>query len=255
MEYDVFISHASEDKADVARPLAAQLQKLGLRVWLDELELTLGDSLRRKIDQGLAGSRYGLVILSPAFFEKEWPNKELDGLVAREDGREKVVLPVWHNVTAADIVKFSPLLADKVAVSTSRGLSHVAESIFEAVSRASAGGAQTQQLTGENERALLQRLRKEMLLSKSAWNLRESLYELEAYLAKHPHSPEARLLKDRMQYAIRTAEMRERPMASAERSAPTAGPPALRRFPVRWIILVPALGGLIYVVLRVLGLL
>ena len=70
MEYDVFISHASEDKADVARPLAAHLQKLGLRVWLDEFELTLGDSLRRKIDHGLSKSKYGLVILSPAFFSK-----------------------------------------------------------------------------------------------------------------------------------------------------------------------------------------
>ncbi len=88
MEYDVFISHASEDKVDVARPLAAHLQTLGLKVWLDDLELTLGDSLRRKIDQGLSRSRYGLVVLSPAFFLKEWPNKELDGLVAREDGRE-----------------------------------------------------------------------------------------------------------------------------------------------------------------------
>ncbi len=137
MEYDVFISHASEDKTDVARPLAAHLQKLGLRVWLDELELTLGDNLRRKIDHGLSKSKYGLVILSPAFFSKEWPNKELDGLVAREVGREKVVLPVWHNVSAADIVKFSPMLADKVAVSTIWGLTYVADRVSEVVRRAS----------------------------------------------------------------------------------------------------------------------
>lgn len=53
MDYDLFISHASEDKDHVARPLAKHLQDLGLRVWLDEFELTLGDSLRRKIDHGL----------------------------------------------------------------------------------------------------------------------------------------------------------------------------------------------------------
>src|SRR6266849_9319270 len=130
MDYDLFISHASEDKDAVARPLANHLQQLGLRVWLDEFELTLGDSLRRKIDYGLSRSRYGVVVLSPAFFSKEWPNKELDGLVAREDGSEKIVLPIWHNVSAGDVLKFSPMLADKVAVSTSRGMLHVATRVF-----------------------------------------------------------------------------------------------------------------------------
>ena len=88
MIYDIFISHASEDKEDVARPLAAHLQQLELSVWIDEFELTLGDSLRRSIGKGLSLSKFGVVILSPAFFSKEWPNKELDSLVAREDGSE-----------------------------------------------------------------------------------------------------------------------------------------------------------------------
>ena len=39
--YDIFLSHASEDKDDVARPLALLLQKLGLRVWFDEFELRI----------------------------------------------------------------------------------------------------------------------------------------------------------------------------------------------------------------------
>ena len=72
MQYDVFISHASEDKESVARPLAKALQQLDLRVWLDEVEITIGDSLRRTIDKGLATSTFGVVVLSPAFFEKEW---------------------------------------------------------------------------------------------------------------------------------------------------------------------------------------
>ena len=100
MDYEVFISHASEDKDEVARPLANRLEQLGLRVWLDECQLTVGDSLRRSIDRGLVASRFGVVVLSPSFFAKEWPNKELDGLVARDDGKEKVILPVWHRVTA-----------------------------------------------------------------------------------------------------------------------------------------------------------
>lgn len=130
---DVFISHASEDKLAVARPLAALLVQLGLKVWLDETELVLGDSLRRKIDHGLATSRFGVVILSKSFFSKEWPQKELDALVAREDGREKVILPVWHEITVSDIRRYSPLLADRLGISTDRGLSLVAGEVARAV--------------------------------------------------------------------------------------------------------------------------
>ena len=79
-EYDFFICHASEDKDDVARPLAAKLTAEGSSAWYDETELTIGDSLREKIDHGLANSRYGIAILSPKFFEKDWPQKELNGL-------------------------------------------------------------------------------------------------------------------------------------------------------------------------------
>jgi hypothetical protein len=131
MSWDLFISHASEDKDDVARPLADQFIKLGLSVWYDEYTLTVGDSLRRSIDRGLAGCRYGLVILSPTFFQKEWAQKELDGLVAREDGSEKRILPVWHNVSRKDVVAFSPLLADKLGVSTTKGLNNVVKEIMK----------------------------------------------------------------------------------------------------------------------------
>jgi serine/threonine protein kinase len=140
MDYDIFISHASEDKEEVARPLAEHLKSCGLRVWLDASELTLGDSLRRSIDRGLAGSRFGVLVLSPAFFRKEWPKKELDGLVAREDGREKVILPVWHNVSREDIVRFSAPLADRIGVPSSHGLEHVAKEIRIAISRAADTG-------------------------------------------------------------------------------------------------------------------
>lgn len=84
LRWDVFISHASEDKGDAARPLANELSSRGLRVWFDETTLELGDSLQVKIDEGLANSRFGIVLLSKAFFEKNWPKRELDGLVSRE---------------------------------------------------------------------------------------------------------------------------------------------------------------------------
>ncbi len=132
MLWDVFISHASEDKASVARPLAQQLEASGLRVWFDETQLKVGDSLRAKIDEGLAQSRFGVVVLSPAFFSKRWPQRELAGLVARDVIENRVILPVWHNISAVEVAAVSPTLADTVAASTTNGISKVAEQILEA---------------------------------------------------------------------------------------------------------------------------
>jgi hypothetical protein len=117
--YDVFISHATEDKADVVRPLAIALQELGLSVWYDEFELHIGDSLRRKIDAGISSSRFGIVVLSAAFFAKSWPQYELDGLVTMEVSGKQVLLPLWHGVSKDEVMRYSASLADKVALRTS----------------------------------------------------------------------------------------------------------------------------------------
>ncbi len=117
-KYDLFISHASEDK-DFVGPLAQALSALGISVWYDEFQLKVGDSLRRSIDRGLADCRYGVVVFSSAFFEKQWPQYELDGLVAREMNGVKVILPIWHKVTKDEVMNYSPSLADKVALNSS----------------------------------------------------------------------------------------------------------------------------------------
>jgi hypothetical protein len=129
MLWDVFISHASEDKASVARPLGNQLEASGLRVWLDETQVKVGDSLRAKIDEGLAQSRFGIVIVSEAFLDKRWPQRELAGLFARPE--QDVILPVWHGVSARDVAAVSPMLADIVAASTANGIEVVAAKILE----------------------------------------------------------------------------------------------------------------------------
>lgn len=116
--YDVFISHASEDKDAVVRPLALALRGHGLDVWFDDFELQIGDSLRRKIDTGLARSRFGVVVLSQAFFRKGWTNYELDGLVTRAVTGDQILLPIWHNVSKDEVMAYSPSLADKLARST-----------------------------------------------------------------------------------------------------------------------------------------
>jgi hypothetical protein len=118
-EFAVFISHASEDKDAVVRPLAQALRDEGLEVWYDEFELKIGDSLRRKIDSGIARSRFGIVVLSPPFFAKGWPQYELDGLVTMAVGGNQVLLPLWHGVSKDEVVRQSPSLADKVALRTS----------------------------------------------------------------------------------------------------------------------------------------
>jgi len=133
MPWDIFISHASEDKELVARPLADLFRGSGVTVWLDENELSLGDSLRTKIDQGLAQSRFGVVILSQAFFAKDWPQRELEGLAALESSERKVILPVWHGVDQSFIAGYSPLLASRLAVSTDKGLGAVANEVLEVV--------------------------------------------------------------------------------------------------------------------------
>ena len=134
-EWDVFLSHASEDKEDFARPLAQGLRERGLKVWFDEFTLAVGDSLRRSIDRGLAHSRFGVVVISSAFLRKEWPQKELDGLVAREVGGVKVILPVWHKINADQIRRCSPTLADRLAASSESGLDQVISDLVRAIRR------------------------------------------------------------------------------------------------------------------------
>lgn len=103
-KYDAFISHATEDKEEFVRPLARALAQAGFKIWYDEFALKIGDSLRRSIDRGLSQSKYGIVILSDAFFKKNWPQYELDGLIAREMAGEKVVLPIWHKVSKDEVI-------------------------------------------------------------------------------------------------------------------------------------------------------
>lgn len=134
VEYDVFISHASEDKDSVVRPLAEALLERGLKVWYDEFELKIGDSLRRKIDIGLLKSRFGVVILSRNFIRKGWTNYELDGIITKAVSGEQVMLPIWHNITKQEIVDYSPSLADKLARNTSSStIDEIADEIAEVI--------------------------------------------------------------------------------------------------------------------------
>ena len=133
-EYDVFISHASEDKDDVVRPLAISLREKGIEVWYDEIELKIGDSLRRKIDEGLSKSKFGIVVISRYFIQKGWTNYELDGLITKAISGQQILLPIWHNITKQEVIDYSPSLADKVARNTSQDtLDEIAQEIADLI--------------------------------------------------------------------------------------------------------------------------
>lgn len=119
-EYDVFVSHAWEDKEDFVDEFVLELRKQGLKVWYDTDKLKWGDSMREKIDKGLSKSRYGVVILSPNYIaeHKYWTKAELNGLFQVETVNGKTILPIWHNLTKKQVVEYSPIIADRKAMTT-----------------------------------------------------------------------------------------------------------------------------------------
>ena len=119
-EYDVFVSHAYEDKESFVDEFVEALRNQGLKVWYDTDKLKWGDSMREKIDNGLAKSRYGVVVLSPNYIaeHKYWTKAELNGLFQVETVNGKTILPIWHNLTKKQVVEYSPIIADRKAMTT-----------------------------------------------------------------------------------------------------------------------------------------
>lgn len=108
---DTFICHASEDKDAIARPLHGALINAGVNSWLDESEIRLGRSIRQSIDHGLANCRSATMILSRSFFEKNWTQYEMDGIVGRANQGEILLFPIQHGITIQEIRGYSPSLA------------------------------------------------------------------------------------------------------------------------------------------------
>ncbi|AUM88093.1 hypothetical protein CF055_01150 [Clostridium botulinum] len=116
--WDVFISHASEDKDMLVRPLAKQLSEIyKVNVWYDEYTLEYGDSLLDSIEQGLQSSEFGIVIFSKDFFKKTWTDHEFKSLKTKEMLlNKKVIIPIWYNITREEVSSYSLTLADKMAI-------------------------------------------------------------------------------------------------------------------------------------------
>lgn len=119
-EYEVFVSHAWEDKESFADEFVSALESLGIKVWYDTTKMKWGDSMREKIDDGLRKSKFGVVVLSPNYIAdgKYWTKAELDGLFQMESVNGKTLLPIWHELTKKEVLNFSPIIANKKAMST-----------------------------------------------------------------------------------------------------------------------------------------
>ena len=133
MKWDLFVSHASEDKDDIVKPLVDELERYGLKVWYDEFELKIGDSLSESIDKGIIHSKNGLIIISKSFLNKNWTDYELKSFIMKETEKCGNILPIWHNVTKTDVMNRSLFLADKFALSSEIGVKLLAIKILQKI--------------------------------------------------------------------------------------------------------------------------
>lgn len=134
-QYDVFISHAVEDKLVIANELADRLQKASLKVWYSGRELNAGDSITDTIHQGLNKSRFGIVILSKNYLNKRWTLREFYTLLAREDQDNKVIIPVLTDITPEELAINDLTMADRFALRSDKGLDYVVEKIVATIGK------------------------------------------------------------------------------------------------------------------------
>ena len=130
-DYDVFLSHASEDKDEVARPIFEACQKLGLKVFLDEAHIGWGQSFTQKINTALGSARTVLAIISPTSVAKDWPIVEVNTALSLEVSGQKKVVPLI--VGKPDLSKL-PLIKGKDAMTWNGDAMAVAKRLQAAVS-------------------------------------------------------------------------------------------------------------------------
>lgn len=127
-KYDIFISHASEDKATVATPIFEACEAIGIRAFIDDKYIKWGDSLTEKINHALGQSKLVLAILSDNSVDKTWPSKEINAAIARELSGKQKILPLI--VGKPDLSSVS-LLQDKLYINWSGNAHEIAVRIKE----------------------------------------------------------------------------------------------------------------------------
>ena len=108
----------------------ARLERCGLSVWYYEFELKIGDSLRRKIDHGIANSRFGIVFFRRLLWEGLGPAPSLDGPVTMAVSGAQVLLPLWHEISKDEVMRQSPSIGRQGCLRTSDyGVEEIASEI------------------------------------------------------------------------------------------------------------------------------
>ncbi len=130
--FDVFISHAYEDKNSFTNELAVALKDRGLKVWYSGFELKLGDSITNSVNKALKNAQFAIVVISPVYLEKQWAMNELHGLFNQPSERKRL-LPILHNISMDEIKIHLPLLADRYAISTDKGLDFIVHNVVEVI--------------------------------------------------------------------------------------------------------------------------
>lgn len=130
--YDVFISHASEDKVPFVDSLVEALLQRGVKVWYDRKILTWGKSIRQNIDLGLRQSKFAIIVLSEFYIQKYWTQKEFNALFSLGSQLGEFLLPIWHNITPERAKEFSPMLSDAIAlISSNYTIEEIADMFVE----------------------------------------------------------------------------------------------------------------------------
>lgn len=130
--YDVFISHASEDKVPFVDSLVEALLQRGVKVWYDRKILTWGRSIRQNIDLGLRQSKFAIIVLSEFYIQKYWTQKEFNALFSLGSQLGEFLLPIWHNITPERAKEFSPMLSDAIAlISSNYTIEEIADMFVE----------------------------------------------------------------------------------------------------------------------------
>ena len=130
---DVFLCHAWDDRSGAAKELNDLLESRGVKVWFSEKDVALGTPLLREIDKGLAKSRVGIVLVTPALLQRlkgeGIADKELSALLAREQ-----LVPIVHGTTYEALREVSPLLGSRTGLSTTESsMANVAAKLAELV--------------------------------------------------------------------------------------------------------------------------
>jgi hypothetical protein len=131
--YDVLVLYASEDLKTVARPIKAELWKIGIKqFWFDQIHIRFGDSIPLKIDEGFANALYYLPIISSAFLQKRWPRDEFDA----SSMSNHRILPVWVDLRSRQVVNYSPRLASIKALRLEDNPEEITQHVAKVLMRA-----------------------------------------------------------------------------------------------------------------------